>query len=83
MPECDCGTEITDKNAAGHYRDKCRECIRAVARDGNKHAHVCDGCGVCRSWRREREKQAQARMTIRDWRRTAARKGRISEQTTL
>jgi hypothetical protein len=27
MPECDCGTEIVAKNAAGHYRDQCVECI--------------------------------------------------------
>lgn len=31
MPECDCGNEITRKNAAGHYRDKCWECIEAAA----------------------------------------------------
>jgi hypothetical protein len=73
MPECNCGNEITAKNAAGHYREQCPACI-ADANDGNKHVHVCDGCAVCDSWRREREQQARERMTIRDWRATAARK---------
>jgi hypothetical protein len=34
MPECDCGTEITDTNTAGHYRDQCAECIAAAAGEG-------------------------------------------------
>jgi len=33
VPECDCGTEITTKNAAGHYRDRCAECIDDAAPD--------------------------------------------------
>ena len=35
MAECDeCGAELTDadKNEAGHYRDRCMDCIRSTAR---------------------------------------------------
>ena len=30
--ECaDCGDEVDNKNAAGHYRDRCMACIQAIA----------------------------------------------------
>jgi hypothetical protein len=35
MSKCaDCGAELTDadKNEAGHYRDRCMDCIRATVR---------------------------------------------------
>jgi len=32
MAECErCGDEVDNKNAAGHYRDKCMSCIKDVA----------------------------------------------------
>jgi len=32
MAECErCGDEVNNKNAAGHYRDKCMSCIKDVA----------------------------------------------------
>jgi len=35
MPECErCGGEVDNKNAAGHYRDKCWDCIEEVAHSG-------------------------------------------------
>jgi len=69
MSECDCGEEITAKNAAGHYREQCQQCIRQVARDANKHVHVCEksDCGVCRSWREERDAQARDRFEVADY----------------
>jgi tRNA(Ile2) C34 agmatinyltransferase TiaS len=31
-PTCDrCGGAVENKNTAGHYRDKCWDCIEAVA----------------------------------------------------
>ena len=37
MPTCDCGGEITAKNAAGHYRDRCQDCIAAIAAEADTH----------------------------------------------
>jgi len=56
MGECaDCGGVVENKNAAGHYRDKCRECIRAVADAIPSHVETCDRpeCVVCQDYREE------------------------------
>jgi len=51
---CDCGTTIDAKNSAGHYRDKCAECIRDAATT-TRHVDTCDreDCMVCRDYREE------------------------------
>ena len=45
----DCGATVNNKDAAGHYRDRCWSCIKAI--DGNRERHVdtCDhdDCPVC------------------------------------
>jgi len=41
MPECEsCGDDLTkqDKNTAGHYRERCQECIDAESRDIDESA---------------------------------------------
>jgi len=56
MPDCEsCGGTVEEKNAAGHWRDNCQECIREVARGSKPHHELCedDGCIVCASYREE------------------------------
>jgi len=56
MPNCEsCGGEVNEKNAAGHWRDNCQECIREVADGSKPHHELCedDGCIVCASYREE------------------------------
>jgi len=36
MPDCDdCGGPVENKNEAGHYRDRCMNCIEAAAREAH------------------------------------------------
>ena len=54
MPACaDCGGPVENKNAAGHYRDRCHACIREAA-DGDAPAklpmHGCE-CPECEAAR--------------------------------
>jgi hypothetical protein len=45
MPDCtDCGAEVQNKNAAGHYRDRCHECIAEVAGVSPEAAAPINGC---------------------------------------
>jgi len=56
MATCEsCGATVEAKNAAGHYRDKCPECIQAVADERTPHVEVCEDpeCGVCLSYQEE------------------------------
>jgi hypothetical protein len=48
MATCECGCEIKRKNAAGHYRDSCWQCIKQAA-DRERHVDVCqrNDCAVC------------------------------------
>lgn len=53
VSECErCGAALTndDKNSAGHYRDRCLDCLAEAART-ERHATTCDreGCPVCYS----------------------------------
>jgi len=55
--ECaQCGVALgeADKNAVGHYRDRCLDCISAAARDV-RHVDQCDAtdCVVCADYRAE------------------------------
>ena len=53
----DCGEPLTnaDKNAAGHYRDRCVSCIEAAAASIGSHVDDCDReeCPVCLDYREE------------------------------
>jgi len=56
MGDCvDCGTTVENKNAAGHYRDRCISCRNKLADAHIPHVETCDddGCIVCQSWREE------------------------------
>jgi hypothetical protein len=45
MPECvDCGAEVKNKNSAGHYREKCHQCIAEVAGVSPEQAAPIHGC---------------------------------------
>ena len=46
----DCGAAVNNKNAAGHYRDRCLDCLAEAART-ERHVTTCerDGCPVCYS----------------------------------
>ena len=53
MSECErCGTALTnaDKNSAGHYRDRCTDCLAEAART-ERHVVTCEreGCPICYS----------------------------------
>jgi hypothetical protein len=50
-----CGDDVAAKNAAGHYRDHCVECLQAIAEARTPHREACDDpdCVVCASWRAE------------------------------
>jgi len=55
--ECaQCGVALgeADKNAVGHYRDRCLNCISAAARDV-RHVDQCDApdCAVCEAYWQE------------------------------
>lgn len=57
MSECDdCGEPLTDrdKNSAGHYRDRCLECIRESV-DVTPHWRSCQDpdCYVCETYHLE------------------------------
>lgn len=47
--ECDGPLTDADKNAAGHYRDRCLACLRDAAADRERHVDACDDpdCLVC------------------------------------
>jgi len=52
---CDrCDGDVTAKNSAGHYRDKCSECIRDVATTTG-HVDTCEreDCPVCYDYAEE------------------------------
>jgi hypothetical protein len=58
MSNCDaCGATLSDrdKNAAGHYRDRCLSCLIEAAAGRERHVDACEdaGCLVCASWREE------------------------------
>jgi len=64
MATCEnCGNQLTDrdKNEAGHFRDRCMDCIRKATVGRAKHAHTCEReqCGICQTWRAEKREQAQ------------------------
>ena len=44
----DCGAAVTNKNAAGHYRDRCADCLAEAART-ERHVRTCEreDCPVC------------------------------------
>jgi len=51
VSDCEaCGTTLkdTDKNSAGHYRDRCTDCLAEAART-ERHVTTCEreGCPVC------------------------------------
>jgi len=51
VADCEgCGTAVDNKNAAGHYRDRCLNCL-AEAACTERHIDTCDreGCPVCYS----------------------------------
>ena len=51
MTDCtDCGAAVDSKNAAGHYRDRCTDCLDEAARTA-RHVTTCEreGCPVCYS----------------------------------
>lgn len=55
---CDeCGAELgdADKNAAGHFRDRCMDCLEAAAENRPRHVDTCEesDCSVCASYREE------------------------------
>lgn len=55
---CDeCGDPLgdADKNAAGHFRDRCAGCIDAAAAGRDRHVDTCEdvACAVCASYREE------------------------------
>lgn len=50
MPTCGrCEGDVSAKNAAGHYRDKCMSCIEEIAAEIPSHREQCedDDCLVC------------------------------------
>lgn len=50
MATCErCGDPVENKNSAGHYRDKCWECIEEVADEEASHRETCDDadCLIC------------------------------------
>lgn len=56
MSECaKCGDEVKNKNSAGYYREKCCECMRAVADARTPHHEQCNDadCIICRSYWKE------------------------------
>jgi hypothetical protein len=45
MPECDeCGAKVKNKNSAGHYREKCHQCIANTADISPEQAAPINGC---------------------------------------
>jgi hypothetical protein len=55
MADChECGAEVKHKNAAGHYREKCADCIRTAA-ERKRHVESCENpnCVVCEIYDRE------------------------------
>jgi hypothetical protein len=51
MPECvDCGVDVQNKNAAGHYRDRCCQCIINEATGGGRPIAGCE-CTDCQEAR--------------------------------
>lgn len=41
-----CGDDVTHKNAAGHYRDTCADCLDEIAAERDRPAdHDCAECG--------------------------------------
>jgi len=58
MPaECiECGDDVTDKNSARNFRDRCMDCIEAEA-VSTRHIDQCasDDCSVCQSYRNDPE----------------------------
>jgi hypothetical protein len=50
-----------------------------------RHVDVCDDddCGICESWRQEKQEAAFARLTVEDIRKTAERRRRDPEQQTI
>jgi len=53
MPDCrTCDADVATKNNAGHYRDQCRDCLRAVAEAQTPHHKQCNDeeCIVCQSY---------------------------------
>lgn len=51
MPECDCGNQIESKNSAGHWRDKCQDCLSDIADSRTPHLADCaeNECPICHS----------------------------------
>jgi len=50
MTDCEhCGEGVGWKNAAGHYRDVCEDCVDEVADERRRHTEYCeaDECSVC------------------------------------
>ena len=50
MATCEeCGDPVEAKNASGHFRDKCMDCIRGVADEVPSHRETCDDpdCLIC------------------------------------
>lgn len=50
MAMCEmCGESVENKNSAGHYRDKCMDCVEKVATEETSHRETCDDpdCLVC------------------------------------
>lgn len=48
MGDCiDCGTTVENKNSAGHYRDRCIDCIDKVAEEVRNQSTgwKCEDCG--------------------------------------
>jgi len=49
MGDCvDCGGEVKNKNVSGHYRDRCHDCIAAVADVTPAEATPINGCECSR-----------------------------------
>ena len=43
MATCEeCGDPVEAKNASGHFRDKCMDCIQDVADEVPSHRETCD-----------------------------------------
>ncbi|ACM56349.1 hypothetical protein [Halorubrum lacusprofundi] len=50
MATCEeCGDPVEAKNASGHFRDKCMDCIQDVADEVPSHRETCDDpdCLIC------------------------------------
>lgn len=50
MARCEgCDGDVEAKNASGHFRDKCMDCIEDVADEIPSHRETCDDadCLIC------------------------------------